>query len=83
MSGSSGEWMLGGLRRAIKVGRSCADPADSARVLESIRAGKRLPEARFANLKMAASGQGSVHGLFGKAARDVDALSSLLPGGET
>lgn len=40
------------------------------RVLESIKAGKRLPEARFANLSIAAKGQKSVHGLFTKPFRD-------------
>lgn len=38
---------------------------DNDRVLESIKAGKRLPEARFANLKVASKGQQSVYGLFG------------------
>lgn len=37
------------------------------RVLESIKAGKRLPEARFANLKIAARAQQSVLGAFSKA----------------
>ncbi|EFZ01760.2 hypothetical protein X797_004370 [Metarhizium robertsii] len=32
-------------------------------VLESLKAGKRLPEARFSNVKVAARGQGSVYGL--------------------
>lgn len=36
------------------------------RVLESIKAGKRLPEARFANLKIAAKGQQSVLSVFSK-----------------
>ncbi|KAK4241627.1 hypothetical protein C8A03DRAFT_12112 [Achaetomium macrosporum] len=36
-------------------------------VLESIKAGKRLPEARFANLKIAARAQQSVLGAFSKA----------------
>jgi hypothetical protein len=35
--------------------------------MESIKAGKRLPEARFANLKVASRGQQSVYGLFGGA----------------
>ncbi|KAK1775280.1 hypothetical protein QBC45DRAFT_396299 [Copromyces sp. CBS 386.78] len=35
-------------------------------VLESIKAGKRLPEARFANLKIAAKGQQSVLSAFSK-----------------
>jgi hypothetical protein len=38
-----------------------------SRVLESIKAGKRLPEARFANLKIAARAQQSVLGAFPKA----------------
>ena len=33
-------------------------------MLESLKAGRRLPEAGFSNLKVAAKGQGSVHGLF-------------------
>ncbi|UNI20731.1 hypothetical protein JDV02_006796 [Purpureocillium takamizusanense] len=33
-------------------------------ILESIKAGKRLPEARFATLKIAPQAQGSVYGLF-------------------
>lgn len=37
------------------------------RVLESVKAGKRLPEARFASLKVATSGQQSVFGVFLKA----------------
>jgi len=35
-------------------------------VLESIKAGKRLPEARFADLKIAAKNQQSVYGLYSK-----------------
>lgn len=34
-------------------------------LVESIKAGKRLPEAGFVGLKLAAKGQGSVYGLFG------------------
>ncbi|OMP85048.1 DNA repair protein REV1 [Diplodia seriata] len=33
-------------------------------VVESVRAGKRLPEAGFSNLKIAAAGQKSVYGMF-------------------
>lgn len=36
----------------------------SFRVLKSLEAGKRLPEARFAQLTVAAKGQGSVYGLY-------------------
>ena len=38
------------------------------RVLESIRAGKRLPEARFVPLTIAPSGQKSVYGMLSKPA---------------
>ena len=34
------------------------------RVIESVKAGRRLPEARFSNLSIAGAGQGSVYGLF-------------------
>jgi hypothetical protein len=34
------------------------------RALESIKAGKRLPEARFENLKLGGYGQGSVYSAF-------------------
>lgn len=37
------------------------------RVLESIKSGKRLPEAKFANLKLATKGQQSVYGAFSNA----------------
>jgi hypothetical protein len=40
--------------------------ANYNRVLESVKAGKRLPETRFANLKVAAKGQQSVFTMFGK-----------------
>ncbi|KAE9377927.1 hypothetical protein N431DRAFT_435100 [Stipitochalara longipes BDJ] len=36
-------------------------------VLESLKLGKRLPEAQFTNLKVAAKGQQSVYGMFKKA----------------
>lgn len=38
------------------------------RVLESFKAGRRLPEARFTNLKIASKAQPSVYGAFSKAA---------------
>lgn len=38
------------------------------RVLESLKAGRRLPEAGFSNLKMAPSGQSSVYGLYSRRA---------------
>ena len=36
------------------------------RVLESLKVGKRLAEARFANTRVAPSGQGSVYAAFAK-----------------
>jgi len=45
---------------------TCPLTHPSTRVLESLKAGKRLPEARFANLKVAARGQLSVLGVFSK-----------------
>ncbi|KAI4173864.1 MAG: hypothetical protein LQ348_006449 [Seirophora lacunosa] len=35
-------------------------------VLESLKAGKRLPEAQFSNLTLAPKGQKSVYGMFSK-----------------
>lgn len=37
---------------------------DCDRVLESIKAGKRLPEAQFSTMRIAAKGQKSVYGMF-------------------
>lgn len=36
------------------------------RVLESLKAGRRLPEAQFSNITLAAKGQKSVYGMFAK-----------------
>lgn len=38
------------------------------RVLESLKAGRRLPEARFGNLKVATKAQPSVYSAFAKRA---------------
>ncbi|KAL8716915.1 MAG: hypothetical protein Q9225_005789, partial [Loekoesia sp. 1 TL-2023] len=35
-------------------------------VLESLKTGKRLPEAQFSNIALAAKGQKSVYGMFSK-----------------
>ena len=50
----------------------------SRRVLESIRAGKRLPEAQFAILSIAPKNQKSVYGIFKKAdtSSDLDASTT-------
>ncbi|KAH7149362.1 hypothetical protein B0J13DRAFT_621236 [Dactylonectria estremocensis] len=47
-------------------------------VLESLKAGKRLPEARFTNVVIAPKGQGSVYGLYPK--QPPRELPSSLPG---
>jgi hypothetical protein len=52
----------------------------STRVLESIKAGKRLPEARFANLKIAARRQQSVLGAFSKADGSTQQPAAHTPG---
>ena len=36
------------------------------RVLQCLKLGRRLPEAQFSNLKIAAKGQQSVYGMFKK-----------------
>jgi hypothetical protein len=43
------------------------------RVLESLKAGKRLPEARFANLRLAHSSQHSIYGMYKKECSDTSA----------
>lgn len=39
---------------------------DSGRVLESIKAGKRLPEAGFVSMKVAPKAQSSVHKVYAR-----------------
>lgn len=71
---------LSGERRRIST--LLSGPANALRrVLESIKAGKRLPEARFANLKLAARGQGSVHGSFMAKGTDTSGQLPPAPGG--
>ncbi|PQE26829.1 BRCA1 C Terminus domain-containing protein [Rutstroemia sp. NJR-2017a BVV2] len=45
-------------------------------VLESIKAGKRLSETRFSNLKVAPKGQQSVYGLFRKSSATITSVGS-------
>ncbi|KAL2131024.1 hypothetical protein VTI74DRAFT_5663 [Chaetomium olivicolor] len=68
-TGGAGGGLAGGkLEREIRrVGGCGVKYVGVEWVLESIRAGKRLPEARFANLKIAARGQQGVLGAFSKA----------------
>ncbi|KAI1327345.1 BRCA1 C terminus domain-containing protein [Xylariaceae sp. FL0255] len=64
-SGSGGGLPSGKLQREIqKVSGAGVKYVSVEWVLESIKVGKRLPEARFADLKVAPRAQGSVYGLF-------------------
>ncbi|KAI8633722.1 BRCA1 C terminus domain-containing protein [Xylariaceae sp. FL1651] len=63
--GSGGGLAGGKLQREIaKAGGAAVRYVGVEWVLESIKAGKRQPEARFAELKIAAKGQQSVYGLY-------------------
>ncbi|KAI0913840.1 BRCA1 C terminus domain-containing protein [Ustulina deusta] len=67
-SGGAGGGLAGGkLQREIsKIGGPAVKFVGVQWVLESIKAGKRLPEARFADLKIAPKGQQSVYGLYSR-----------------
>ncbi|SPN97408.1 uncharacterized protein DNG_00922 [Cephalotrichum gorgonifer] len=67
-TGAGGGLAGGKLEREIKKVGGCGIKYVGVEwVLESIKAGKRLPEARFACLKIAPSGQGSVYTTYAKA----------------
>ncbi|KAK3945841.1 hypothetical protein QBC46DRAFT_424659 [Diplogelasinospora grovesii] len=71
--GAGGGLMGGKLDREIKRVRGCAVKYVSVEwVMESIKAGKRLPESRFAELKIAPRNQKSVLGVFSSAKTDTD-----------
>ncbi|KAI1751270.1 BRCA1 C terminus domain-containing protein [Xylaria castorea] len=66
-SGSGGGLAGGKLQREItKIGGPAVKFVGVQWVLESIKAGRRLPEARFADLKVASKRQQSVYGLYSK-----------------
>ncbi|KAI1745145.1 BRCA1 C terminus domain-containing protein [Xylaria scruposa] len=66
-SGSGGGLAGGKLQREIsKIGGPAVKYVGVQWVLESIKAGRRLPEARFTDLKVASKGQQSVYGLYSK-----------------
>ncbi|RYP78437.1 hypothetical protein DL771_000622 [Monosporascus sp. 5C6A] len=68
--GAGGGLAGGKLQREIqKVGGCGVKFVGVEWVLESIKAGKRLVEAKFSNLKMASRGQHSVYELYTKSAR--------------
>ncbi|KAI0455899.1 BRCA1 C terminus domain-containing protein [Xylaria acuta] len=65
--GSGGGLAGGKLQKEIsKIGGPAVKYVGVQWVLESIKAGRRLPEARFADLKIAPKGQQSVYGLYSK-----------------
>ncbi|KAI0838642.1 hypothetical protein F5Y06DRAFT_40118 [Hypoxylon sp. FL0890] len=66
--GGAGGGLAGGkMQKEIqKVGGCSVKFVGVEWVLESIKAGKRLPEARFGNLKIAHKGQRSVYGLYSR-----------------
>ncbi|KAI1208680.1 uncharacterized protein F4807DRAFT_430681 [Annulohypoxylon truncatum] len=66
-SGAGGGLAGGKLQKEIqKVGGRGVKFVGAEWVIESIKAGKRLPEAKFSNLKIASKGQQSVYGLYSK-----------------
>lgn len=68
--GGAGGGLAGGkLQKEIqKVGGAAVKFVGVEWIMESIKAGKRLPEARFSNLKLAAKSQQSVFGMASKSA---------------
>ncbi|KAM0552505.1 hypothetical protein ACHAPJ_007833 [Fusarium lateritium] len=68
-AGAGGGLAGGKLEKEIRKTAGCGVKFVGAEwILESLKAGKRLPEARFSNTKMAPKAQGSVYGLFSKQA---------------
>ncbi|KAM0239718.1 hypothetical protein ACHAPO_002689 [Fusarium lateritium] len=65
--GAGGGLAGGKLEKEIRRTAGCTVKFVGAEwILESLKAGKRLPEARFSNTKMAPKAQGSVYSLFSK-----------------
>ncbi|KAL7956093.1 hypothetical protein V8C34DRAFT_306926 [Trichoderma compactum] len=65
--GTGGGLAAGKLEKEIrKIGGCGVKFVGVEWVLQSLQEGKRLPEARFSNLKMAAKAQNSVYGLYSK-----------------
>ncbi|KAI0156837.1 BRCA1 C terminus domain-containing protein [Xylariaceae sp. FL1272] len=94
-SGSGGGLTAGKLQREIQqVSGSAVKYVNVDWVLESLKAGKRLPEAKFSELKIASAKQNSVYGLYSNKAeiipgaadaklrsrkRQFDAVDDCLP----
>ncbi|KAH8840698.1 hypothetical protein MCOR27_005429 [Pyricularia oryzae] len=82
ISGAGGGLAAGKLEREIRRVGGCGVKFVGVEwILESVKAGRRLPEARFAGLKMAAGGQQSVYDTFSRPNRA--ASSSTAPGNTT
>ncbi|EXF74101.1 BRCA1 C Terminus domain-containing protein [Colletotrichum fioriniae PJ7] len=68
-AGAGGGLASGKLEKEIRrIGGSAVKYVGVEWVMESLKAGSRLPEARFAPLKVAREGQRSVYGMYGKQA---------------
>ncbi|RYP57277.1 hypothetical protein DL769_009590 [Monosporascus sp. CRB-8-3] len=81
--GAGGGLAGGKLQREIqKVGGCGVKFVGVEWVLESIRADKRLVEAKFSNLKIASRGQQSVYGMYTKSAQAESSGSELPPSGQ-
>ncbi|KAI1270291.1 BRCA1 C terminus domain-containing protein [Xylariaceae sp. FL1019] len=80
-SGSGGGLAAGKLQREIrKVSGAAVKYVNVDWILESLKAGKRLPEARFSDLKIASAKQNSVYGLYSRKAENMpDAVDDSLP----
>ncbi|RYP55361.1 hypothetical protein DL768_000116 [Monosporascus sp. mg162] len=82
-NGAGGGLAGGKLQREIqKVGGCGVKFVGVEWVLESIRAGKRLVEAKFSNLKIASRGQHSVYGMYTKTAQTESKGSEPPPSGQ-
>ncbi|KAI1502775.1 BRCA1 C terminus domain-containing protein [Biscogniauxia marginata] len=67
VAGAGGGLAGGKLQKEIQKTGGCGVKFVSVEwVLESIKVGKRLPESRFGNVKVASKGQQSVYGLYSK-----------------
>ncbi|KAL8418039.1 hypothetical protein RB594_001592 [Gaeumannomyces avenae] len=76
--GAGGGLAGGKLEKEILRTRGCG-----IKVLESVKAGRRLPEAGFSSLKIAPSGQQSVYGAFSRAATSPAPAAAVTTKGDT
>ncbi|KAI6372530.1 hypothetical protein MCOR25_003690 [Pyricularia grisea] len=77
ISGAGGGLAAGKLEREIRRVGGCGVKFVGVEwILESVKAGRRLPEARFAGLKMAPGGQQSVYDTFSRPNRAVNSSTA-------